>query len=72
MGDRPVDDVLDDLRDGRGRGEASELRQPEDHDETQIRPQIREIAPQRQQTQGLTILRAFYLGARNYREAGAD
>ena len=51
MGDGPVDDVLDDLRDGRGRGKAAELRQSEDDDEPDVRPQVREVAPQRQQTQ---------------------
>jgi hypothetical protein len=38
MRDRPVDDVLDDLRDRCGRGKGAELRQPEDDDQPGIRP----------------------------------
>jgi hypothetical protein len=52
MGDRPVDDVLDDLRDRGGRGQSAELRQPEDGDQPDVGPQVREVAPQRQETQG--------------------
>jgi hypothetical protein len=48
MRDRAVDDVLDDLRDRRGGGEAAQLRESEDHHETCVRPQVRHVAPQRQ------------------------
>src|SRR5450759_296438 len=66
MRDRPVDDVLNDLRDRGGRGEAAQLRHPEDGDEPGVGPQVREIAPQRQQTQGVEHpSRLFFLGARN-------
>ena len=45
VGDRPVDDVLDDLRDRRGCGKAAQLGDAEDDDEADVRPQVRQIAP---------------------------
>ncbi len=46
--DWAVDDVLDDLRDGGSGGEAAQLRESEDQNETCVRPQVRHVAPQRQ------------------------
>ena len=71
--DRPVDDVLDHLRYLGGSGEASELRYAEDRHQSDVRPQIRQIAPQRQETQDeKDSLRGPVLGARNHWVAGAD
>ncbi|GAC1692901.1 MAG: hypothetical protein PVS2B1_16250 [Candidatus Dormibacteraceae bacterium] len=41
MGDRPIDYVLNDFWDRRGRGEATELCQSEDGNQSGVRPQVR-------------------------------
>ena len=51
VGDRAVDDVLDHLRNRRRGGQAAQLREPVDQNESGVRPQVRHVAPQRQQAQ---------------------
>src|SRR6266851_361866 len=52
VADRPVDDVLDHLRDRGGGGEAAELGEAEDDDESPVRAQVRHVATKREETHG--------------------